>query len=178
MELVAIRHLPTDYNRKGILQGRRDIPILPPDPDQSRLIRENRERLGDFAGFDAILASTLKRTSMTAECYGAPYQKDPLLDELDFGPWEGRKKADLVTEVPLWTEKPDQLTLGEPVLNLEIRIRRLLENYAAAGKILVFGHGAWIRALVSLNEHGSIRNMNRILIPNNELVRLNPAREA
>ena len=42
-----------------------------------------------------ILASTLKRTQQTAQMYGMNVVIEPLLDELDFGEFEGRPKEEL-----------------------------------------------------------------------------------
>lgn len=172
MELFILRHMQTDYNKRGILQGKRDIPIIRPDTGQDKIIRRNKKQMGDLAAFDHILVSTLQRTRMTAAYYVTTFTVEPLLDELDFGKYEGRKKEDLIHEQPLWTDRPDRLSLGEPLLNLEKRIRQFVEAYDSASKILLFGHGAWIRALVSWVHTGSIRGMNAIQVPNNELIRL------
>lgn len=166
-----VRHLPTAFNRDGLLQGRRDIPITAPDAATTAAIVRNRARLARAGDFDAVLASTLMRTQMTAERYGRRFRVEPLLDELDFGPFEGRPKAEMIRELgPAWVDTPHLLTLGEPLSALQARVQRFIAAYADAGKVLVFGHGAWMRAFVCLRRYGSIEAMNSIEIDHNDIV--------
>lgn len=164
--------MQTQYNVRGFLQGRQDIPIIPPGPDQQAAIDENKNKIGPESGYTHILASSLKRTGMTAKLYVNAYTVEPLLDELDFGEWEGQKKSAMIQSLPLWTERPDLLTLGEPLINLEKRVQAFLKKYEPAPRILIFGHGAWTRALLSIHRSGSIRNMNKLIVPNNKLIYL------
>ncbi len=170
MELYILRHMQTQYNLKGILQGRLDIGILPPGPDHPRAIAQNKRVIGPLENFDHILVSTLKRTRETAMIYGPEFSTDPLLDELDFGPWEGKKKSELIARQPLWNRHPERLTLGEPLTDLALRVAGFTAKYKAAGQVLAFGHGAWIRALVAWVKTGSIQSMNHLEVPNNEVM--------
>lgn len=171
MKIFLIRHLETAFNQKGVLQGRRDIPILPPSSKTREQISRNKELLEKEDGFDHILISRLKRTRMTAELYtDRPCTVEPLLDELDFGYYEGLKKEKLLSEQKLWLTDPASLTLGEPVLSLENRISQFLKKYKGAKTILAFGHGAWMRAFVSYVEHGNIGKMNSLEIANNQII--------
>ena len=174
MSLILIRHLPTAWNREGRLQGRRDLPILEPGPEERTAIAANRRALESLPPFDAVLVSRLRRTAMTAEQHGyrGRYQVEPLLDELDFGPYEGRPRAELLAEVgELWENAPQRLVLGEPLTELEQRVRAFLHRYRDRS-ILAFGHGAWIRAAVAVVGKDSIEGMNRVTIHNNQLVTL------
>ncbi len=171
MKIFLIRHLETAYNQKGVLQGRRDIPILPPSAKTLEDISRNRRLLEKEDGFDHILISRLQRTRMTAELYMVEnITVEPLLDELDFGSYEGRQKVTLRAEQKMWLTDPASLTLGEPLLSLENRICEFLKKYKGAGTILAFGHGAWMRAFVSYVEHGNIGKMNSIEIANNQII--------
>ena len=171
MKIFLIRHLETALNTKKILQGRRDIPILTPSSSTQKQISKNRRLLEDVNGFDHTLISRLKRTRMTAELYAAEnITVEPLLDELDFGSYEGRKKEILLAEQKLWFTDPASLTLGEPLLFLENRVAQFLKKYKEAKTILAFGHGAWIRAFVSYVEHGNIGKMNSLEIANNQII--------
>lgn len=175
MKLVALRHLTTDFNVRGVLQGRADIPILPVAQTDQEQIRVNllKIRAEQGKGYDHVLASRLIRTQMTANAYGHTADVEPLLDELDFGPYEGRPKNELIREQPLWRERPDQLVLGEPLSCLEKRVRGFCQKYQTCDRILLFGHGAWIRALVSIVRFNTIRRMNQIVVHNNDIVVLN-----
>jgi len=171
MKIFLIRHLETALNQKGVLQGRRDISILTPSSKTREQISRNKKLLDKGDGFDHILISRLKRTRMTAELYTERHcTVEPLLDELDFGYYEGRKKETLLAEQELWLTDPASLTLGEPLLSLENRISQFLMKYKRANSILVFGHGAWMRALLSYVEHRNIGKMNSIEIANNQII--------
>lgn len=170
MELTILRHMQTPYNAQGILQGQRDIGILPPGPDQTKSIEANKEQLGDLTRFDFILVSSLRRTRETALLYTPDFLKEPLLDELDFGSYEGRSKADLLREQPLWESDPGSLVLGEPLTALLKRIQAFVDKYQSKDRVLAFGHGAWTRAMTAWHSKGSIKTMNQIHIPNNRIM--------
>lgn len=92
MLLSLVRHLPTEWNKKQLLHGKRDIPILPVTEETITSIQSNLERLKKQPSFDIALASTLQRTQQTAALYGIQPEIDGLLDELDFGPFEEKQK--------------------------------------------------------------------------------------
>ncbi|RTR35996.1 phosphoglycerate mutase family protein [Robertmurraya yapensis] len=170
MEITLIRHLPTKWNLQAKLQGKRDIPILPISEDVQEKIHHNLQLL-EGKSFEHVLSSTLTRTRQTAQVYGFDTKSEPLLDELDFGPFEGRTKEELILQYGrLWSENPRELVLGESLLNLEKRIILFLEKYKEATNILAFGHGSWIRALSSYYQHGHINQMNQVTVLNNECI--------
>jgi len=175
MELFLIRHLQTEYNRQGILQGSQDLPILKPATEVMDQIEHNKKRLSDLAPFDAILISEYQRTRMTAECYGfnSELKVEKLLNELNFGIYEGRTKAELIADhLELWENNPEQIILGEPLTNLVERLKQFINNYRHCQRVLVFGHGSWSRAMYSLVTYGHINKMNQMTIANNDLLQL------
>jgi broad specificity phosphatase PhoE len=173
MQLTLIRHLPTEWNRKQKLQGRNDIGISAVSKELLAEIEENKEKLKKLEPFDIVLASTLKRTRQTARLYGFFPETDGLLDELDFGPFEGRSKEDLLAVYgDAWVKTPRQLVLGESLLHLENRIVSFLKKYKDCSSLLVFGHGSWIRAVISYHQYGDINKMNQITVKNNQCIAL------
>ncbi len=170
MKVVAIRHLPTRANIDGLLQGRRDNEILPLSSEHALKIEINLKKLAEWMPFDKVLVSSLKRTAMTADCYGFQREKqvEPLLDELDFGIHEGKSRSEMLSLIgEQWLESPDTLILGEPLANLRRRVEQLLRDYRDMNSLLIFGHAAWIRALICFVKHGDIKQMNRFKVPNN-----------
>lgn len=168
MRITLIRHLPTEWNQKTWLQGRRDIEISSLDEQLLGEIAKNKKILHDLLPFDHVLASTLKRTHQTAQLYDFQSETEGLLDELDFGPFEGLPKERLIeTYGAEWLESPQKLILGESIQNLEERISSFIKKYRNCPKLLVFGHGAWIRAFLSYTQFGHINNMNKIEVLNN-----------
>ncbi len=175
MKLFLIRHLETDYNRQGILQGTQDIPILPPSKLVKKQIAKNKKILARLPSFDNILVSEYQRTQMTAECYGyhGQFNIEKQLNELNFGSYEERTKVELIAEQgEIWLNKPEQLTLGEPLSQLAERVSAFIESYHHKKNILIFGHGSWLRAINAISQEGNIQKMNQISIANNELLEL------
>ena len=176
MELLLIRHLPTRYNNSGLLQGRLDIDIEPPNQEQRLRIAENRRKIQQHGPVDRVLCSSLNRTAQTALAYGYAEHdciREPLLDELDFGCYEGNSRQQMQDALgEAWRQSPQTLTLGEPVLALQQRITAFLKKYAQSERLLLFTHGAWTRALLSYSRLGNISSMNRITVNNNHLLSL------
>jgi broad specificity phosphatase PhoE len=172
MEITLIRHLPTEWNKNQILQGRRDIPLLPLTEENQKEITTNLTQLKEKS-FDFILCSSLRRTKQTAELYGYSPDTELLLDELDFGPFEGKSRDELLSvHGKKWMETPKDLILGESLSNLEKRIIAFLDKYKEAENVLVFGHGSWMRAMKSYYRHGHINHMNKTIVKNNECLTL------
>lgn len=173
MQITLIRHLPTEWNKKTWLQGRRDICISPLTNELQNGILENKKLLKQNAPFDIVLASSLNRTHQTATLYGQQAETEHLLDELDFGIYEGCPKQMLFeAHGASWLENPKSLVLGESVSNLEDRIIQFLDKYKDYNRILVFGHGSWIRAISSYWKYGTINYMNQFTVENNECLSL------
>lgn len=173
MELTLVRHLTTPWNRKQRLQGQQDISIVEDAAiAYASTIDENKRKLLQSEPYDIVLASALKRAQQTAWIYGYGEPViEPWLNELDFGSFEGRPKPELVARFgERWYVNPRNLVLGESFLDLERRVLAVLENYKAYEHILIFGHGSWIRALLSIAYYGDVRAMNRLKVDNNEWV--------
>jgi len=173
MLLSLVRHLPTEWNKKQLLQGKRDIPILPVTEETITFIQTNLEKLKKQPPFDIALASTLQRTQQTAALYGIQPKIDGLLDELDFGPFEGKTKTAFIRQDgENWLADPQKSILRTNIQDLEKRIKLFLEKYRDYHHVLVFGHGSWIRAMLSYVQFGNLKQMNRLTIENNMLIQI------
>lgn len=170
MELTLIRHLPTEWNVKGVLQGSQDIPILEVSNADKEEIEKNKTRLKQH--YSLILTSALTRTQQTARAYGYEhYEIEPLLDELHFGEFEGKEKT-LLIEIhkKKWYTNPRDIVLGEKIVDLETRVLAFVEKYKDYESVLVFGHGSWIRACLSYIRFSNVNKMNQFEIKNNQLL--------
>ena len=175
MRIALIRHLPTNWNKNGYLQGKRDIPVSFPFSDQLKAeIEKNCRQLAKWAPFDAVFASSLMRTQQTANAYGYDsFMIERDLDELNFGRYEGKPKMKLLQDYGnQWIEQPLVLEFEESLVDFQQRIFSFLHRYNHLDKILVFGHGSWIRGLMSIATSGDINQMNTIVLRNNELIML------
>ena len=171
---VGVRHLPTAWNDWGLLQGVRDVPIRLPTRMERRALRRLREQLDALTPFHGIHVSELGRTAQTARLLGYPCEvllRDPRLNELDFGPFEGRSKEDLLLATNGdWFRDPSDLVLGESLEAFSARIAGFVEALPANTTTLVVGHGAWLRAMKSLVETGDLRTMNKGQLGNGQAV--------
>lgn len=171
MQVVLIRHLPTSWNDKGYLQGKRDIPISLPIAETNRLeIEFNQSRLQKWLPFDGVFVSALKRTQQTAFAYGFDSPMiDPLLNELDFGSYEGKPKETLLADFnETWQYEPLRIELGESMDVFQERVLNFFTRHHRLNKILIFGHGSWIRALLSIVKYGDSNKMNQLTVKNNQ----------
>jgi probable phosphoglycerate mutase len=175
MKLYIIRHLQTEWNKKSVLQGSHDLSILPPTSEEMLEIEQNKKWLiKQKNNFDLVFTSSLQRTQQTAAYYGFTHVViEPLLNELNFGEYEGRSRDELITAVgESWFEDPREIILGEPISNLEFRIQSFLEKYKHYKQLLIFAHGSWTRALISFVQFGNLKQMNQTIVKNNQLVEL------
>lgn len=99
-EIIVIRHGQTDWNARGILQGREDIPLNETGRAQAWRNGEALRRHFDLRGVDPggydWIASPLSRAAETMRLVREAAGLDPLafrtddrLMELDFGRWSG-----------------------------------------------------------------------------------------
>ena len=144
MRLALIRHGQTDWNLRGLMQGRTDIPLN----DTGRAQAEAAAARIDRAQWDLVVSSTLGRARETAAILAAGLDLpvagayDDLVEQ-DFGAAEGT----LVSEVPArW---PDREFEGkEPDHEVGERGVRGLERIAAdhaGARVLAVAHGTLIR---------------------------------
>lgn len=96
MKLLALlRHGPTDWNRQGRIQGRRDVPL----GDEAREWLTARQLPPDLSAL-RWYSSPLARARETARLVGlAEAMPDNRLIEMDWGAWEGRTLAELRREI-------------------------------------------------------------------------------
>ncbi|MEO0999392.1 MAG: histidine phosphatase family protein [Pseudomonadota bacterium] len=151
--IALLRHLPTEWNAAGRLQGRTDVPLSAASRTELRML----SLPAAWAGVP-ILSSPLVRARETAEgLAGGPVPTDARLIEMDFGRWEGVEGAALLADpaspyrpVERWgrTFRPPG---GESVAELQARLLPLLAEIAAVGRprILVTHRGV-MRAILAL----------------------------
>ena len=92
--LYLIRHGSTDYNLRGIFQGRRDVPLNSTGRLQARLLARRMENIP----LARVYTSTLSRAKETADILlwgrsGTPLLPMEALREIDGGRMEGRTAA-------------------------------------------------------------------------------------
>jgi probable phosphoglycerate mutase len=90
LDLLCLRHGPTEWNRLKRLQGRHDEPLSPQGRHQFQALRVPDD-LANISWF----CSPLARARETAQLLGLDARIAPALIEMDWGDWEGQRVTDL-----------------------------------------------------------------------------------
>lgn len=88
LPLMALRHAPTGWNRDGLIQGRRDVPLSP----EGRAVAAAWRLPPGWDGA-RCLASPLARAMETARILGLHPEPQPALIEMHWGDFEGHTLA-------------------------------------------------------------------------------------
>lgn len=156
-EIFLVRHGETDYNRKGIIQGRGvNSELNEKGRAQARAFFEHYKH----HDFSHIFASTLTRTQQTMHPFveaGYDLIKHPGLDEIDWGRHEGQGGDPKLAEEYLylttrWKDGflEEKIPGGESPLELQKRQREFIDTVLPdyQGSILICSHGRAMRALL------------------------------
>jgi broad specificity phosphatase PhoE len=132
--IILCRHGETDWNRQGRYQGRTDVPLNARGLEQAR---DLARRLADER-VDIVYSSTLARAYDTAveiaRVHRLEVRRDPRLDEIDQGSWEGLRRDEIAVhhpaELAAWQSHPVDLRLpgGETLEEVRLRVRSALDD--------------------------------------------------
>jgi broad specificity phosphatase PhoE len=148
-----VRHGVTDWNREGWFQGRTDVPLNEEGVAQAQAASRRLQSVP----FDFIVSSPLIRAAKTAKIIAAPSSRPITLDtdliECDFGSFEGRPIAEVMSEAGI-TAKQALATIlpadGEPWAEVSERslrcITRWLDHHPRAS-ILFVSHDAVMQSM-------------------------------
>lgn len=143
--LALLRHADTAWSVEGRIQGQTDVPLLP--GQKIRLVEELKGM--------RIVASPLRRCVQTAARLGHPdAEREPRLAEMRWGKWEGKRLAELRSELGAamaeneargWDFRPEG---GESPRELLARVQPWLAEVAASGEpTLAVTHRGIIRVV-------------------------------
>ncbi len=99
--------------------------------------------------FKAVFASQLRRAQRTAELAGFPeFEITPLLNEVDYGEYDGRTSADIQAGRPGWELYRDGSPGGEAPAEMYQRAEAFIAMAAArSGRAIAFSHGHFLRSV-------------------------------
>jgi probable phosphoglycerate mutase len=170
--LFLVRHGETEYNKKGMMQGRGiDAPLNDTGHRQAQLIAENLESEGP----DVIVSSGMIRAIETArplsEKLSKPIHSFSELDEMNFGDFEGQKSSNIQKELKqlhdTWAKGEVNVPIPGGESPVEVyeradgRIRSLLNEGNNETKVF-FLHGRLIRILLSKWLGYGLQNMHKV----------------
>jgi len=172
IRIFIARHGQTDYNRRGLLQGRGiDAPLNETGFKQAELLSSY---LNGYSA-DGLFSSSLVRTWQTAEPLRKAKDMDIIretdLDEMDFGEFEGKPYLDAAKELDniqtFW--KRGELDVPIPggesprqVFNrANSAFHDIVNKFSGTNMVMVL-HGRLIRILVSEWLGMGLKNMHKI----------------
>jgi broad specificity phosphatase PhoE len=141
--IYLIRHGQTEMNSVGRFQGRLDSPLTKLGEAQARRVGARlkvaaAESGGDWAMEASPLGRTRRTAELIAEATGLPVRRhDPRLAEVDFGPWEGLTRDEIVARRPDLAEATAfflRCPEGESFEQLSARVRSWMDEALAAGE--------------------------------------------
>jgi broad specificity phosphatase PhoE len=165
---LCVRHGVTDWNREGRFQGRTDVPLNDEGVSQAQATSRRLQSVP----FDFIVSSPLIRAAKTAKIIAAPSSRPITLDadliECDFGSFEGRPIADVMSEFGI-TAKQALATIlpadGEPWAEVSERslrcVSRWLDHHPHAG-ILFVSHDAVMQSMSEALGNGWFDNRHGV----------------
>ncbi|MGI6358200.1 MAG: histidine phosphatase family protein [Bacillota bacterium] len=156
--VILLRHGETDHNRKGIMQGKLDVPLNHHGLRQAQLVATwlQDEQI------DGVYCSNLQRAMQTAQpiadLQGCPLHTEPCIGEMDVGQWQGltyqqaeQQYPDLwqaLMKEPMYTRRPS----GESFADVYERViawwQRVIEPMEE-GCYCVVTHGVPVRSILA-----------------------------
>ncbi len=147
--IYLIRHGQTDWNKKKIFRGRKDIPLN----DRGQQEAEALARHLSDVKFDAVYASPLSRAFETASIVARPHgilveQENGMID-INYGIWEGLSDTQVKKRFPelyaLWHTRPQRVRFPEGESLLMVKRRALasinrLTSEQAGGTVAIVSH--------------------------------------
>ncbi len=158
-KIYLVRHAQSEFNEKGIFQGRLDSDLTPLGFVQARM---TAVYLKD-KGIEVIYTSPQRRAYKTALMIGDILNVQVIVDErlreMSFGILEGKHFWSLYEEnkdmIRNWLKNPvkNPLPTQESMIEFEERVRDFLEDIKNSEEenIAVVGHGGTLHALVCLS---------------------------
>lgn len=177
--LLFVRHGETEWNRSGLCQGWRDIPLDETGEAQARSLAS---RLGSWR-VDRVISSDLLRARRTAEVIAEPHGLDVEvsvdLREFRFGEVEGQSLA-RIKDTPLgrrwlaWKRglSDEPLPGGESVAEVAARMGRGIEAVLAGldgGTVAFVGHGSSLRVALCALLGFDLRSWRSLMVENGSL---------
>jgi probable phosphomutase (TIGR03848 family) len=178
MRLVLIRHAHSESNAAGVLSGR--IPNVHLSPKGVKQSEQLSQRLGSFP-IAQMRISPMERCFETVspwinEFVLATNPKfepiiDPMLNEVDYGDWSGKRLATLSRKKEWKTvqESPSRMYFpsGEGIAAMQARVMKSVHQVASMpdSKVAVFvSHGDVIKSIVASALGMHLDEFQRIII--------------
>jgi 2,3-bisphosphoglycerate-dependent phosphoglycerate mutase len=176
--LVLVRHGESDWNKKNLFTGWRDIDLSPKGVEEARAAGRMLKAQG--LKFDVAYTSALIRAQRTLDLMleelgqtGIPQFKDQALNERDYGDLSGLNKDDArkkwgEEQVHIWRRSYDVAPPGGDSLRdtaarvLPYYIQEILPAVLRGERVLVSAHGNSLRALVMVLDKHTTESITKL----------------
>ena len=133
-EIILCRHGETEWNRLGRYQGKTDIPLNERGREQARALADSLRDEPIVAVYSSTLARAFDTAREIADVHGLKVRRDPRLDEINQGLWEGLHREEIIRAHgdlhAQWLDYPLDLRLpeGETLEEVRDRVRSALDD--------------------------------------------------
>ena len=176
--LVLVRHGESDWNKKNLFTGWRDIDLSEKGVKEAR--EAGRKLKAQGLKFDVAFTSALIRAQRTLDLMleelgqtGIPVFKDQALNERDYGDLSGLNKDDArkkwgEEQVHIWRRSYKTAPPGGECLRdtaarvLPYYIQEILPRVMRGEHVLVSAHGNSLRALVMVLDRHSTESITKL----------------
>lgn len=150
MKIIVVRHGQTEWNKKDIFRGRKDVPLDEGGKRQAMLTAKHLAQMD--LSVKAVYTSPLQRAIETAKSIATAIGLDvivkPELIEFDYGQWEGHSVDEVKRQYPQmyahWLTNPAQLIIpgAETLQQVRKRINDGVKTILgeARGDTVIVGH--------------------------------------
>ena len=153
MHLTLIRHGKTNWNSRGLLMGRKDIPLNDTGKQEAKKLNNYFRNFTDFS----LFSSPLKRCLQTAEiATDTLYSIVEDFIEIDAGPWTGIPKDVLMQKYPdswrKWRSGCSIFPNQETYHQVQKRVVKAIKNLISKEKtnhIMIVTHSGVIRSFLA-----------------------------
>lgn len=147
-KIYLARHGETIWSLSGQHTGMTDIPLTEQGEKNAKQLGKRLQGLT----FAKVFSSPLQRALKTCELagFGSMVMPDPLLEEWNYGDYEGRTTTEIQQTQPDWFIFRDGCPGGELPKQVAQRCDQMIEKMKAInGDILIFAHAHILRMLTT-----------------------------
>ncbi|MCV7280060.1 acid phosphatase [Mycolicibacterium flavescens] len=149
--LVLLRHGETEWSKTGQHTGHTDLELTDVGRDRAKLAAEALAEL-DLDN-PRVISSPLRRAVDTAELAGLRIdERNPLLQEWDYGRYEGLTTPQIRETVPDWLVWTHGAEGGESVADIAARADRAVElalTHMETRDVVFVGHAHFSRSVIA-----------------------------
>ncbi|HUZ87102.1 MAG TPA: histidine phosphatase family protein [Candidatus Baltobacterales bacterium] len=155
LEIYIARHGETEWSVSGRHTGSTDLPLTARGEEKAVSLRPRLTHVQ----FDTVFSSPMQRARRTAELAGFPDPRvTPLLQEVDYGEYEGLTSIQIHEANPSWEVYSDGSPGGETPDQIYERALQFIALAATSGsRVLAFAHGHILRAVGAAWIHADVK---------------------